>query len=157
MTGRRTRRVAAVFVHCIAATALLLAAAACGSGSGSGQPTSVIVLSNALTQDGPKAVDAAGTVESLGEVSVTLSVGQTLAVRYTEAAVPQTWSQAQGGDAQVLRADPVATHSSCPSPAPAGCGPQLQQTYTALKAGKTSVVWQFGPCRKIVGNSVVNC
>jgi hypothetical protein len=145
----------------VLALALVLAVSGCGTGSSAAadtQPKALVVLSNTLTADEPAAMAASGTVKSLRTVSVTLAVGQSLAVRYQHAPVTVAWSQASGGSTQILQAEPVSTASACPSgPVPAGCGPQLQQSYVARATGTTTVVWEYGPCRELSGNTVVSC
>lgn len=73
--------------------------------------------------------------------SVTLAVGQSLAVQYQQSDSAVQWTPASSGDSRILR-QTIATARSCP-PGNAGCSPTATATYTARAAGTTTIRWSF--------------
>ena len=88
------------------------------------------------------------TSATLPGKSVTLHVGQDFAVDYETSAQQMQWSQTSGGDTRLLSAKSSSVDATC-SANTAGCGQTTRETYSALKAGTTTVVWTYA--------SVVSC
>lgn len=72
---------------------------------------------------------------------VTLTVGQTLTVRYEQSDSAVQWAQTASSDAVVL-GQPVTTTGKCPA-GYAGCSPTATATYTAKEPGTTVIRWSF--------------
>jgi hypothetical protein len=142
-----TRRSSGRHARHVSATALCLALASLAGCSSSGggsvttsAPSQVFTLANQ-----PTATDKSAT---LPEKSVTLHVGQDFAVDYETSALQMQWSQTSAGSSQLLSAKPSSVDATC-SANTAGCGQTTRETYSALNAGTTTVVWAYAsvvPC-----------
>ncbi|MDH6118380.1 hypothetical protein ABH930_001380 [Kitasatospora sp. GAS204A] len=73
---------------------------------------------------------------------VELRVGQRLLVATVRSDLPEAWLPGTVADSHVVRQDPEKTVHGC-SPDVAGCEADVDEVYTAVSAGSTTVSWTY--------------
>jgi hypothetical protein len=93
----------------------------------------------------PTDLEAWDATSSYPPSTVSLAVGQRLGVQTTEGARPRYWYLTSAGDGTVLRRGPDVDINPCPKDPPVpGCSSGVDQTFTALAPGTTTLTWVFG-------------
>lgn len=130
-----------------AVTALLAAApllAACTSGGPSADPaTSRPRTEIAL----PANAEAWKATTAYPPSTVTLAVGERLGVAGTPSDLARAWQLTSAGDGAVVRRGPDVSYGTC-APDSTGCASGLDQIFTAVAPGATTLTWEF---RSVVG------
>ncbi|MFH8384187.1 hypothetical protein ACH4E7_25115 [Kitasatospora sp. NPDC018058] len=126
-----------------AVAAALLAAAPllAGCTGDPGTPTTPAVTRPETEVALPILVDAGKATTPYPTSTVTLAVGQRFGVKGVDSMTAWTWALTSTGDGAVLRQGPDVVIDPCGGGT--GCSPGIDQTFTALAPGTTTLTWEF--------------
>ncbi|HJD80947.1 hypothetical protein ABZX88_03360 [Kitasatospora aureofaciens] len=146
------RRTVAGLAALLAAVPLLTA---CSSGGPSawtpspGAPTDPSATESAAPATRPDTEVAIPSLNEAGHATspyptstVTLTAGQRLGVQLVDSMTGWAWNLTATGDGAVVRRGPDVVTDPCPADS-IGCSPGIDQTFSALAPGTTTLTWTF--------------